>query len=198
MHQLSVKVMTVATGLFGAVMFVVCVAYGLLVPALHNAALLEAVLPWFRWLTPGSVVIGVAETFLYGALAGLVFTSIYNAVSRWQFGRRAAHHWAARHTRRSRHVSKRASDGAMLPVMFRTVSLVIVLLAVLAPPLDMATAHCLEGGCEGFCISAIAPAPTIVVAADMLAFATDDRSPSLLSSPLRLSEPPPRPLRTTV
>jgi hypothetical protein len=83
MHQLSVKVMTVATGLFGAVMFAACVAYGLLVPALHNAALLEAVLPGFRWLTPGSVLIGVAETFLYSAFAGLVFASIYNAVSRW-------------------------------------------------------------------------------------------------------------------
>jgi len=73
MHQLSLKVMTVATGLFGAVMFVACVLYGLLIPALHNAALLEAVLPGFRWLTPASLLIGVLETFLYGAFAGLVF-----------------------------------------------------------------------------------------------------------------------------
>ena len=82
MHQLSLKVMTVTTGLFGAVMFVACVVYGLLVPALHNAALLEAVLPGFYWLTPGSVVLGVVETFLYGAFAGLVFAWLYNTVSR--------------------------------------------------------------------------------------------------------------------
>ncbi len=82
MHQLSWKVMTVTTGLFAAVMFVACVVYGLIVPALHNAALLEAVLPGFHWLTPGSLLLGVVETFLYGAFAGLVFAWLYNAVSR--------------------------------------------------------------------------------------------------------------------
>jgi hypothetical protein len=39
--------------------------YGLLVPALHNAALLEAVLPGFYWLTPASLLLGVVETFLW-------------------------------------------------------------------------------------------------------------------------------------
>jgi hypothetical protein len=82
MHRLSWKVMTVTTGLFGAVMFVACVVYGLLVPALHNAALLEAVLPGFAWLTPASLLLGVVETFLYGAFAGLVFAWLYNVVSR--------------------------------------------------------------------------------------------------------------------
>lgn len=82
MHALSLKVMTVATGLFGAVMFVACVVYGLLVPAFHNAALLEAVLPGFHWLTAGSLLLGVVETFLYGAFAGLVFAWLYNTVSR--------------------------------------------------------------------------------------------------------------------
>jgi hypothetical protein len=86
----------------------------------------------------------------------------------------------------------------MLPVMCRVVSLMIVLLAVLAPPLAMATAHCLAGDCEGFCVSAIAPAPTVIAAAGLLAFATADRSPIILSRPLRLSEPPPRLLRSTV
>jgi hypothetical protein len=62
MHRLSWKVMTVTTGLFGAVMFVACVVYGLLVPALHNAALLEAVLPGFAWLTPASLLLGVHVT----------------------------------------------------------------------------------------------------------------------------------------
>jgi hypothetical protein len=82
MYALSLRVMTVATGLFGAVMFVACVVYGLLVPAFHNAALLEAVLPGFHWLTPGSFLLGVVETFFYGAFAGLVFAWLYNAVLR--------------------------------------------------------------------------------------------------------------------
>ena len=82
MHPLSLKVMIVTTGLFGAVMFVACVMYGLMVPALHNAALLEAVLPGFYWLTPGSLLLWIVETFLYGAFAGLVFALLYNVVSR--------------------------------------------------------------------------------------------------------------------
>lgn len=90
MHRLSVTVMTVTTGLFGAVMFVACVVYGLLLPSLHNAALLEAVLPGFRWLTFGGVLLGIAETLVYGAFAGLVFASIYNLVGRRLGGGRVA------------------------------------------------------------------------------------------------------------
>jgi hypothetical protein len=86
----------------------------------------------------------------------------------------------------------------MLRVMLRGVSLMIVLLAVLTPPLAMATAHCLAGDCEGFCVSALAPAPPVIVAAGLLASATADRSVSPFSRPLRLTEPPPRPLAATV
>jgi hypothetical protein len=77
--------MTSSVGTFGAVMYVSCVVYGLLVPeGFHAAELLEAVLPGFRWLSVGSFVLGLAETFLYGAYAGLVFTPIYNYfLRRW-------------------------------------------------------------------------------------------------------------------
>ncbi len=83
MHPLNWKVMTWALGLFGAVTFVVCVVYGLLVPKVfHMVQFLEIVLPGFRWLSVGSFVLGLAESFLYGAYAGLVFTPIYNFVAR--------------------------------------------------------------------------------------------------------------------
>src|ERR1700674_5131247 len=88
MHQPNWKVMTLTTGLFGAVMFVACVVYGLLVPAFHNAQLLEAVLPGFHWLTPVSLLLGVVETFLYGAFAGAVFAWLHNDVSRRLCGER--------------------------------------------------------------------------------------------------------------
>jgi hypothetical protein len=77
-HRLSVKLVTLTVGLFSAVMFVACVLYGLLFPAVHAAWLLEAVLPGFRWLSVGTFVLGVLETFLYGSLAGLVFSELYN------------------------------------------------------------------------------------------------------------------------
>lgn len=88
--QLSVKAMTWSLGLFGAVSFVLCVIYGLLAPpALHAARLLEMILPGFRWLKAGSVVLGLAESFLYGVYAGLVLTPIYNFVARKDSARRA-------------------------------------------------------------------------------------------------------------
>ena len=83
MHPLNWKVMTWALGLFGAVTFVVCVVYGLLVPkAFHAVQLLEIAFPGFQWLSVGSFVLGIVESFLYGAYAGLVFVPIYNFVVR--------------------------------------------------------------------------------------------------------------------
>lgn len=86
MQPLNWKVVTWSLGVFGAVTFVVCVVYGLLVPqAFHMVGLLEIALPGFRWLSPGSFVLGLVESFLYGAYTGLVFTPIYNVFSRrWE------------------------------------------------------------------------------------------------------------------
>ncbi len=83
MSPLNWKVMTWSLGLFGAVSFVLCVLYGLIVPtALHSVQFLEMVLPGFRWLSPASFILGFVESFLWGVYVGLVFTLIYNAVSR--------------------------------------------------------------------------------------------------------------------
>ncbi len=82
---LSVKVVTWSLALFGAVTFLVCVLYGLVVPeGLHMTGFLEAVLPGFEWLTPLGFLIGLVESFLYGAYAGLVFVPIHNQLAkRW-------------------------------------------------------------------------------------------------------------------
>ena len=80
MLNLSVVTKTVAT--FTAVIFIACVAYGLVAPArFHAAWLLEAMLPGFTWLTLGSFFLGVAETAVYGAAAGLLFATLYNYYS---------------------------------------------------------------------------------------------------------------------
>jgi hypothetical protein len=82
MQPLNWKVMTLSLGLFAAVMFTLCVVYGLVVPVrFHASQLLEAILPGFRWLTPGSFALGLVETFVYGAIAGAIFTQIYNFVA---------------------------------------------------------------------------------------------------------------------
>lgn len=88
--MLNTRAVTWSLALFSVVTFVVCVVYGLIVPeTLHMTAFLEQMLPGFIWLTPVGFVVGLAESFLYGAYAGLVFTPIYNRLSkRWDRSRR--------------------------------------------------------------------------------------------------------------
>jgi hypothetical protein len=81
--MLNWRLVTLSLGVFGSLMFLSCVVYGLAVPAVwHPAWALEAILPGFRWVTPMSVVLGAVETFLYGAYAGIVYSAIYNLFAR--------------------------------------------------------------------------------------------------------------------
>lgn len=83
MSPLNWKVVTLSLGFHCTVSFVLCVIYGLLVPpALHAVQFLEMVLPGFKWLTPGSFVLGLVESFLWGIYIGALFTPIYNLVLR--------------------------------------------------------------------------------------------------------------------
>jgi len=67
--MLNVKSLTWALALFGAITFVLCVLYGLVVPPQYHAGeLLEKILPGFHWLSFGSFVIGLVEMTLYGAV----------------------------------------------------------------------------------------------------------------------------------
>ena len=88
--MLNSKVVTQALSSFFAITFVLCVAYGLVAPPrVHPSWMLEALLPGFTWLTPLSVLIGVVETALYGAGAGLLYATLYNHFWR-RANRRAA------------------------------------------------------------------------------------------------------------
>jgi len=81
--MLNWKLVGKTTASFGAVTFVLCVAYGLIVPTrFHAAWLLEAILPGFTWLTTPSFLLGVIETALYGAGGGVLFTALYNHFAR--------------------------------------------------------------------------------------------------------------------
>lgn len=84
--MLSIKVVSWSSGFFMSFTFILCVLYGLLVPQrLHSMSyFLEAVLPGFKWLTFGGFIIGLIESFLYGAYIGIVFVPIYNFINkRW-------------------------------------------------------------------------------------------------------------------
>lgn len=87
--MLNIKLVSWALGLWCAITFVVCVIYGLVTPqSLHMHELLEQLLPAFKWLTWWGFLLGLAESFLYGVYAGLVYVPIYNFLQRrWGDGR---------------------------------------------------------------------------------------------------------------
>jgi len=81
--MLNIKVVTWALASTTLVSYLVCVSYGLATPdSLHMHGLLEQVLPGFKWLTWPGFFMGLVESFLYGAYAGLVYVPIYNFFSR--------------------------------------------------------------------------------------------------------------------
>ena len=81
--MLNIKVVSWALATTTLISFVACVGYGLITPdSLHSRALLEQVLPGFKWLTPQGFLIGLVESFLYGAYAGMVYVPVYNFFAR--------------------------------------------------------------------------------------------------------------------
>lgn len=84
--MLNMKIMTWSLGLSGALLYLLCIAYGLTNPAAgHMREFLEIALPGFQWLTPTGFIIGLVKSFLYGVLLGLVFVPIHNGLLR-RFG----------------------------------------------------------------------------------------------------------------
>ena len=81
--MLNTKLVTWTLAIWTSITFLVCVIYGLVTPEnLHMSAFLEQILPAFKWLTWWGFLLGLAESFLYGAYAGLVFCPIYNLLHR--------------------------------------------------------------------------------------------------------------------
>ncbi|MHB8772797.1 MAG: DUF5676 family membrane protein [Syntrophales bacterium] len=82
--MLSIRVVSWSLGLLFSISFIFCVVYGLIVPPrLHGmAGFLEAVLPAFKWISFGGFILGLIESFLYGAYVGLVYVPIYNYLRR--------------------------------------------------------------------------------------------------------------------
>ena len=80
---MSLKIVTWALALSATLLYLLCVAYGLTNPASgHMREFLTIALPGFEWLTPAGFLIGLAKSFLYGALIGLVYVPVYNALQR--------------------------------------------------------------------------------------------------------------------
>jgi hypothetical protein len=80
MKRLTIRRTALSLGLFFDVSFLLCVLWGLLAPQgfTKMAGFLEVVFPGFVWLTPQSVLLGLAEAFLYGVYIAVVFVPLFN------------------------------------------------------------------------------------------------------------------------
>ena len=67
--MLKTKVVALSLALTFAVSYLVCVVWGLVMPAsLHMHGFLELILPGFSWLSWPTFLLGLAESFLLGYL----------------------------------------------------------------------------------------------------------------------------------
>ena len=80
---MNLKVVTWSLALSAALLYLLCIAYGLGNPASgHMRDFLTMALPGFEWLTAKGFAIGLVKSFLYGALLGLVYVPIHKALER--------------------------------------------------------------------------------------------------------------------
>ena len=91
--MLHLRTVSLALGLTFAISFVICVLWGILLPEpLHMHQFLELVLPGFSWLSVASAVLGLVESFLFGAYFGAIFVLIYNALNSTGSGQKVVRH----------------------------------------------------------------------------------------------------------
>lgn len=81
--MLNMKVVTWSLAIWTTVSYVLCVVYGLVTPGSHYmAAFLQQVLPGFEPDNWRGFAVGLIESFLYGAYAGIVYVPVYNLLQR--------------------------------------------------------------------------------------------------------------------
>ncbi len=84
MSRLRFTPVALGLGLSLAITFTGCVIWGQIFPhTVLQQRILEALFPWFTWLSWGSYFVGLTESFLYGIYAAAVFVPLYNGLTRW-------------------------------------------------------------------------------------------------------------------
>jgi hypothetical protein len=78
---IPIRVFGISLSAFLALSFVLCVLLGLVAPGwgMHQPWL--QFFPGFVWLTPGSVLLGLAESVAYAWYVALVFGGLFNLVA---------------------------------------------------------------------------------------------------------------------
>lgn len=77
-HTLDWGPLGLALGTFFVISFILCVGFDLVFPGQAMYQSWMRLLPGFTWLTWGSFVLGLIESFAYGIYIALVFCPLYN------------------------------------------------------------------------------------------------------------------------
>lgn len=77
-NRLSLAVVGHATSLFLSITFVLCVGFDLALPQFAMYEHWQGYLPGFTWLSPGTFVLGLVETYAYGWYVALIWVPLYN------------------------------------------------------------------------------------------------------------------------
>ncbi len=79
--QIPVAALGMSLGIFLAITFALCVAFGLLFPGATMYQAWLPLLPWVSWISWTSFVLGLVETFAYGWFVALIFGPLFNYFS---------------------------------------------------------------------------------------------------------------------
>lgn len=74
----KIRVWFWSMGLFFLLTYCAFISWNMAVSNPAYIRLLETFLPGFKWLSPMRLVLGAAESFLYGAYVAIVFVPIHN------------------------------------------------------------------------------------------------------------------------
>ncbi len=70
-----------ATSLFLAISFTLCVVFDLILPQHQMYPAWEKLLPGFEWISPGSYLLGLVESYAYGWYFTLIWVPLYNVIA---------------------------------------------------------------------------------------------------------------------
>lgn len=76
--HIPIRALGWSLGLFLAITFTVCVLFDLAFPGESMTGLWAPLLPWVEGISPGSYVLGVIETLIYGWFVALIFAPLFN------------------------------------------------------------------------------------------------------------------------
>ncbi len=86
MQRLRIRSVGLSLGVLLAVSYVLCLAWDLVFPGWAMYPAWQRLLPGFSWSATG-LLIGLAETLLYGYYVALIFVPVYNYLHRQEVAR---------------------------------------------------------------------------------------------------------------